>query len=39
MDGLEVGQLVVVSVHAYAEEETGVSPVHDLVILELLDMA
>jgi hypothetical protein len=35
VDGLEVGQLVVVGVDAGAEEEPRVSAVHDLVIAEL----
>lgn len=36
VDSLQVCQLVVVSVYAYAKEETGITPVYDLVILELL---
>ncbi len=35
VDGLEVGQLVVVRVDARAEEQAGVPPVHDLVVPEL----
>ncbi len=35
MDGLEVGELVVVGVDAGAEEEAGVAPVDDLVVAEL----
>ena len=35
MDGLQVCELVVVRVHADAEEETSVSPVNDLVVPEL----
>lgn len=35
VDGLEVGELVVVGVDAGAEEEAGVPPVHDLVAPEL----
>ena len=35
MDGLQVCELVVVRIHANAEEETGVSTVNDLVVPEL----
>jgi hypothetical protein len=35
MYGFQVRQLVVVGVHADTEEETRVSPVHNLVVLEL----
>lgn len=35
VDGLEVGQLVVVGVDAGAEEEAGVAAVDDLVVAEL----
>lgn len=35
MDGLEVGELVVVCVDAGAEEEAGVAAVDDLVVAEL----
>lgn len=35
VDGLEVGELVVVGVDAGAEEEAGVAPVDDLVVAEL----
>lgn len=35
MDGLEVGQLVVVGVDADAEEQARVPSVHDLVVAEL----
>lgn len=35
VDGLEVGQLVVVGVDARAEEQPRVPPVHDLVVAEL----
>lgn len=35
MDGLEVRELIVVGIDADAEEETGVSPVDDLVVPEL----
>jgi len=35
VDGLEVGQLVVVGVDARAEEEPRVPPVHQLVVAEL----
>lgn len=35
VDGLEVGQLVVVGVDAGAEEEAGVPAVDDLVVAEL----
>jgi hypothetical protein len=35
VDGLEVGQLVVVGVDAGAKEEAGVPPVHNLVVAEL----
>lgn len=35
VDGLEVGQLVVVGVDAHTEEETGVAPIDDLVVPEL----
>ena len=35
MDGLEVGELVVVGVDAGAEEQAGVAPVDDLVVAEL----
>ncbi len=35
VDGLQIGQLVVVGVDARAEEEARVSPVHDLVVPEL----
>ena len=36
VDGLEVGQLVVVGVDAHAEEEARVPPVHDLRGAEVL---
>lgn len=35
MDGLEIGQFVVVGVDAHAEEQPRVPPVHDLVVAEL----
>lgn len=35
VDGLEVGELVVVGVDAGAEEQARVPPVHDLVVAEL----
>lgn len=34
MDGLEISKLIVVGVDAHAEEEAGVSAVHDLVVSE-----
>ena len=36
MNGLQIRQLVVVCVHTYTEEQAGVTPVHDLVVTELL---
>jgi hypothetical protein len=35
VDGLEVGELVVVGVDARAEEEPRIPPVDDLVVAEL----
>lgn len=35
MDGLQVRELVVIRIHADAEEQTSVAPVHDLVVSEL----
>ena len=35
MDGLEVGQFVVVGVDADAEEEAGVAPIDDPIVPEL----
>ena len=35
MDGLQVCQLIVVGVHANAEEQTRIAAVHDLVVPEL----
>ena len=35
MDGLEVGELVVVGVDAGAEEQAGVPPINYLVVAEL----
>ena len=32
---LEIGKLVIICIHAYAEKEASVSPVDDLVIPEL----
>lgn len=39
MDGLEVGELVVVGVDAGAEEEPRVPPVDDLVVAEFDEVA
>jgi hypothetical protein len=39
VDGLQVGQLVIVRVDARAEEEACVPPVDDLVIAELDEVA
>ena len=36
MNGFQVCQFVVIRIHAYAEEQAGVTPVNDLVVTELL---
>lgn len=36
MDGLEIGQFIVVGIYANAEEQTCVSSIHDLVIPKLI---
>ena len=36
MDGFEIGKFVVISVHADAEEQAGVSPVDDFIVPELV---
>ena len=35
MNGFKIRKFVVTRVYAKAEEETGVTPVHDLVVAEL----
>lgn len=39
MYSLEVGQLVIVGIDAYAKEQSRVSPVDDLVVAELDEIA
>lgn len=35
MDGLKVGELIIVRVDTNAEEKAGISPVYDFVVSEL----
>ena len=35
MNGFQVCQFVVIRIHAYAEEQAGVTAIHDLVVPEL----
>lgn len=36
MNGFQICQFVVIRIHAYAEEQAGVTPVNDLVVTELI---